>query len=143
MRASRRTRLDRVAEQFEAWRRTRSRARCAIPDELLRAAVGLADEYSATAICAKVRLNPSRFREAREALVERRAKPRVVVAGTPPQFVELSPVPPPAEAPSWRVLIRQADGLRVRLEFRTVDESAVDAARQIMRALAVSERGRR
>lgn len=142
MRALRRTRLDSVAEQFEAWRRTRSSVRCVIPDELLRAAVGLADEYSATTICAKVRLNPSRFREAREALVERRAEPRAVVGATP-QFVELPPVPSPAGVPSWRVLIRQADGLRVQLEFRTVDESAVDAARQIMRALTVTEGGRR
>jgi len=58
-----------------------------------------------------------------------------------PQFVELSPVRPPAEAASWRVVIQQADGLQVQLDFRTVDASSVEAARHLVQALVLERDG--
>jgi hypothetical protein len=54
-----------VVSQFEGWRRRRQERR--IPEELLDAAVGLLAEHPATAICRGLRLNSSRFKQAREA----------------------------------------------------------------------------
>jgi hypothetical protein len=58
--------LEGVLGEFEKWR-ARRRGRSAIPEKLLCAAVDLVDRYSSTTICRRLRLNPGRFKEAREA----------------------------------------------------------------------------
>ena len=66
MRSSKRSDLDGVRSQFEAWRaRPHSRA---IPDHLWRTAVRLLDRYRSSAICRRLGLNPSRFKRMRETL---------------------------------------------------------------------------
>lgn len=133
MKSSRRGQLEEVAKRFEAWRRTRSRGRGRIPGTLWRAAVALGGRYSASAICERLRLNPSRFREAREAAGS--CGRRLVTSAPPaPQFVEL-PASALSSAPYWRVVIRQAD-LSVQLEFASADQSAVEAARRLVEALS-------
>jgi hypothetical protein len=57
--------LERVLAEFDAWR-ARPRGRL-IPDRLWTAAVGLLDRYSASRICRQLRLNPTRFQQARDA----------------------------------------------------------------------------
>jgi hypothetical protein len=94
-----------------------------------------------TAICERLRLNPSRFQEARAALGEGagvRARRELV-----PQFVELPPAAASAQVPPWRVVVQQADGLRVELDFQTLDVAAVEAAAQVVQTLAVARDGRR
>jgi hypothetical protein len=58
--------LEAVLGEFEKWR-ARRRGRSAIPKELWRAAVDLVGRYSSTTICHRLRLNPGRFKGAREA----------------------------------------------------------------------------
>lgn len=57
--------LERVLAEFDAWR-ARPRGRL-IPDRLWTAAVGLLDRYSVSRICRQLRLNPTRFKQARDA----------------------------------------------------------------------------
>jgi len=57
--------LESVARRFEAWRLARPRRR-GLPDRLWRAAVGLLDRHTPSAICRRLGLNASRFKRARE-----------------------------------------------------------------------------
>lgn len=57
--------LERVLAEFAAWRAKPRRRR--IPDRLWTAAVGLLDRYSASLICRQLRLNSTRFQQARDA----------------------------------------------------------------------------
>ncbi len=66
MRSSRRSELDDVWAQFEAWRAgPRSRA---IPDHLWRAALRLLERYRSSTICRRLGLNASSFKRMRETL---------------------------------------------------------------------------
>jgi hypothetical protein len=83
--------LERVLAEFDAWR-AKPRGRL-IPDRLWKAAVGLLDGYSSSLICRQLRLNPTRFKQAREArgVVARPSRPagrrrrRTVAAGWVPR----------------------------------------------------------
>lgn len=70
--------FDGVLAEFEMWR-AKPRGRL-IPDELWKAAVGLLDRYSSSAICRHLGLNPGRFKQIRGAggvaAGERRARGR-------------------------------------------------------------------
>ncbi len=82
--------LDRVLTEFDAWR-AKPRGRL-IPDRLWKAAVGLLDGYSSSLICRQLRLNPTRFKQARDArgVVARPSRPagrrrRTTAAGGVPR----------------------------------------------------------
>ena len=102
--------LDGVVAKFEGWRAKRQGR--AIPDDLWDAAIRLLDGHTATAICRALVLNPTRFKQMREARgvsVGRRAAWRRLATKVAPGqggsgFVELAPPRvglggmPPAEA---------------------------------------------
>lgn len=56
--------LDSVLAEFDAWRAKPRRRR--IPDRLWTAALELLDRYASSTICRHLRLNPARFKQARE-----------------------------------------------------------------------------
>jgi len=56
--------LDDVAVRFEAWRANKHGR--LIPAELWRAALGLLDRFSQSAICRRLRVSPARFKQVRE-----------------------------------------------------------------------------
>ena len=64
MRSTRRD-LEDVVARFEGWRARRQGR--AIPDELWGAAIRLLDRHTASAICGALGLNPTRFKQMREA----------------------------------------------------------------------------
>jgi hypothetical protein len=86
MRSNRRTELDGVRARFAAWRRGGRRR--AIPDHLWRAALTLLPRYGPSAICRRLGLNSSRFKEVREAhgecVAERSRGPRHQAGGGGP-----------------------------------------------------------
>ena len=88
--------FDGVVAKFEGWRAKRQGR--AIPGDLWDAAIQLLDKHTATAICRALGLNPTRFKQMREARgvsVGRRAARRRVAATVAPGegsgFVELAP----------------------------------------------------
>lgn len=133
--------LEAVLGEFEKWR-ARRRGRSAIPKKLWHAAVDLVGRYSSTTICRRLRLNPGRFKEAREARgvapgergVRRRrgrswrgrrfsvAPRRVALVRAPKTFVEL-PAPSAAGGvgvfPPSLVMPRTRAGIRLTLESAT------------------------
>jgi len=62
---SKKTDLEEVLEQFEAWR-AKPHGRL-IPDELWKGAVSLLDRHSPSTVCSRLRLNATRFKRVREA----------------------------------------------------------------------------
>lgn len=62
---SRKPGLESVLAEFGRWR-AKPRGRL-IPDKLWKAALGLLDRYSPSAICRHLGLNPARFKQMREA----------------------------------------------------------------------------
>lgn len=66
MRSTRKPDLDDVCALFEDWRGRAGRR--TIPDELWLAAASLLDRHTANAICERLRLNESRFRQMRDRL---------------------------------------------------------------------------
>ena len=79
MRSSKRSDLDGVRAQFEAWRAGPRGG--AIPDPLWRAALRLLDRYPSSTLCRRLALNPSRFKRMREILGGCFAEPRGSVRG--------------------------------------------------------------
>jgi hypothetical protein len=86
--------LDGVVAKFEGWRAKRQGR--AIPDDLWDAAIQVLDGHTATTICRALGLNPSRFKQMREARgvrVVRAARRRSATTVAPPAgngFVELA-----------------------------------------------------
>lgn len=66
MRSTKRADLDTVAARFAGWRFRRTTRE--IPKELWAAAAGLVERYGVSAVCARLRLNATRFNEMRAAL---------------------------------------------------------------------------
>jgi hypothetical protein len=139
--------LEAVLGEFEKWR-ARRRGRSAIPEKLWCAAVDLVERYSSTTICRRLRLNPGRFKEVREARGvpsgerglrwRRRAgsggrrsgsgrrfslgRHRVALVPAPKTFVELpSPNAPGGVGvfPPSVVMPRTTPGIRLTLESAT------------------------
>jgi hypothetical protein len=67
--------LDSVVAKFEGWRQTKSH-REPIPAGLWKAAFALLDRYAVTEVCRRLRLNQTRFNQAREALAGAARHPR-------------------------------------------------------------------
>ncbi len=135
--------LDSVAARFQAWRASRPRRR-ALPDRLWRAAVGLLDRHSSSAICRRLRLNQSRFKRAREVFAAAGATTRTtdnggwrsrtyrrVIPRARRAFVEL---PPLALQPGrqleahgmpgeCRLVLEGGTGARLSVEFARVEPS--------------------
>lgn len=89
--------LDGVVAKFEGWRAKRQGR--AVPDDLWDAAIRLLDGHTATAICRALGLNPTRFKQMREARgvsvgrpsARRRAATIVAPREGSSGFVELTP----------------------------------------------------
>jgi len=81
MRSTRRD-LEAVVAKFAGWREKRQGR--TIPDELWDAAIKLLDGHKATEICLALGLNPTRFKQMREARLGRRVARRRPVAVAAP-----------------------------------------------------------
>lgn len=156
--------LGAVAAQFESWRSGRTKR--AIPSELWAAAVGLVGRYGASAICGRLRLNASRFKEMRKTLGTAtwpvRAVPvesqRVggVTGDRPGAFFELPalrvvPIPAVVSAPvvgradgECTLVLEGVSGARLTIVLRQAAPEIVDTVCRLVLPGAVSrsERGR-
>ena len=165
MRSRSRSDLDAVAAQFESWRAGRTKR--AIPSELWAAAVGLVGRYGTSAICGRLRLNASRFKEMRETLGTAswpviRAVPvesrRVggAAGDRPGAFIELpalrvAPIPAVVSAPgvgradgACTLVLEGVSGARLTIVLRQAAPEIVDTVCRLVLPGAVSrsERGR-
>ena len=157
--------LGSVAAQFESWRADRTKR--VIPSELWTAAVGLVGRYGASAICVRLRLNASRFKEMRETLGTAtwpgiHAVPvgsRRVGGATgdrPDAFFELpalrvAPIPAVVAAPGvgcadgeCTLVLEGVAGARLTIVLRQVDPEIIDTVCRLVLPDAVSrsKRGR-
>lgn len=112
--------LSRAAEQFERWRRTRSRGQ-RIPARLWRLAADVAGRHGVSRTSGVLKLD---YYALKERLTQ--PPPRMGAAGSQnpaPSFVELTPGPPPAPSPC-EIEFSDAFGamLRVRLPVGQVPE---------------------
>lgn len=129
--------LAHLQTRFEYWRKTRT-TRSRIPEDLLQAARGLLDRYSASLICRACRLHPTSLsKRARTASQSTKsAKPAgtsAVKTGTAfyslPPALSLPDPPATVRAPAKesRLVLERADGARLTLVLPPLDAAALAA----------------
>jgi hypothetical protein len=116
--------LIKLRDQFEAWRKTRSK-RSKTPDHLRQAAIALLDQCSASMICRVCRLNPQVL-EQQEISTS---------AKSTPDFFPLSLAIPHPEISSslqqtqadCRLLLERPDGSRLTIVLPKLDANSISA----------------
>lgn len=104
--------LEKVREQFEAWRQSREK-RSAIPDALWQAAINLCQDYSISKISSTLRLNYAVLKQRVRVYGINHPVPRI----TAPSFIELD-VSPSRSTSECIVEMADQKGATMRMYFK-------------------------
>jgi hypothetical protein len=118
--------LLKLKDQFDAWRKTRSK-RSKTPEHLQQAAIALLDQCSASMICRVCRLNPQ--------ILDRPTQSSSTQIKSIPEFFPLSLTLPDTEQTTphrqpqadCRVLLERPDGSRLTIVLPGLDPNSISA----------------